>query len=69
MADHLRQALAVEHGLVPESEIDAVLNLFTSFGFFLLPSDDERVVTEWARVLKPSGFAPHQLAIRKELRE
>jgi SAM-dependent methyltransferase len=34
---------------------DAVLNLFTSFGFFLLPSDDDRVVAEWARVLKPGG--------------
>jgi SAM-dependent methyltransferase len=34
---------------------DAVVNLFTSFGFFLLPSDDERVVAEWARVLKPGG--------------
>jgi len=35
---------------------DAVANLFTSFGFFLLPSDDERVVAEWARVLKPGGL-------------
>src|SRR6476469_9152311 len=34
---------------------DAVLNLFTSFGFFLLPRDDDRVVAEWARVLKPRG--------------
>lgn len=34
---------------------DAVLNLFTSFGFFLLPADDERVVAEWARVLRPGG--------------
>jgi SAM-dependent methyltransferase len=37
------------------NRFDAVVNLFTSFGFFLLPSDDERVVTEWARVLKPGG--------------
>ena len=37
------------------SRFDAVVNLFTSFGFFLLPSDDERVVAEWARVLKPGG--------------
>lgn len=35
---------------------DAVVNLFTSFGFFLLPSDDVRVVGEWARVLKPGGM-------------
>jgi SAM-dependent methyltransferase len=34
---------------------DAVVNLFTSFGFFLMPSDDDRVVAEWARVLKPGG--------------
>jgi len=34
---------------------DAVVNLFTSFGFFLLPRDDDRVVAEWARVLKPGG--------------
>jgi SAM-dependent methyltransferase len=34
---------------------DAVVNLYTSFGFFLMPSDDDRVVAEWARVLKPGG--------------
>jgi ubiquinone/menaquinone biosynthesis C-methylase UbiE len=34
---------------------DAVLNLFTSFGFFAHPSDDARVVAEFARVLKPGG--------------
>ena len=34
---------------------DAVVNLFTSFGFFLLASDDERVIAEWARVLTPGG--------------
>jgi ubiquinone/menaquinone biosynthesis C-methylase UbiE len=34
---------------------DAVLNLFTSFGFFAHPSDDVRVVREFARVLKPGG--------------
>jgi len=33
----------------------AVLNLFTSFGFFLDPSDDVRVIHELARVLRPSG--------------
>jgi len=37
------------------ARFDAVVNLFTSFGFFLLPSDDERVIAEWARVLKPGG--------------
>ena len=34
---------------------DAVANLFTSFGFFAFPSDDARVVGEFARVLKPGG--------------
>lgn len=34
---------------------DAVVNLFTSFGFFLDPNDDARVVREFARVLKPGG--------------
>jgi SAM-dependent methyltransferase len=34
---------------------DAVLNLFTSFGFFLDPADDRRVIAEFARVLKPDG--------------
>ena len=38
------------------ARFDAVLNLFTSFGFFLLPSDDERVVAQWSRVLKPGGI-------------
>ena len=35
---------------------DAVLNLFTSFGFFALPSDDQQVINELARVLKPGGM-------------
>ena len=35
---------------------DAVVNLFTSFGFFLDPSDDARVVHEFARVLAPGGM-------------
>ena len=34
---------------------DAVLNLFTSFGFFDLPSDDFRVLEGFARMLKPGG--------------
>lgn len=34
---------------------DAVLNLFTSFGFFAHPADDARVSAEFARVLKPGG--------------
>lgn len=35
---------------------DAVLNLFTSFGFFLDPRDDARVISEFSRVLKPGGL-------------
>lgn len=34
---------------------DAVLNLFTSFGFFLHPADDQRSIAEMARILKPGG--------------
>ncbi len=34
---------------------DAVVNLFTSFGFFLTPSDDLRAMREMARVLAPEG--------------
>lgn len=34
---------------------DAVVNLFTSFGFFAHPADDVRVIKEFARVLKPGG--------------
>jgi hypothetical protein len=33
-----------------------VLNLFTSFGFFSDPSDDARVIAEFARVLQPGGM-------------
>lgn len=34
---------------------DAVLNLFTSFGFFAEPADDHGVIAEFARVLAPGG--------------
>jgi SAM-dependent methyltransferase len=34
---------------------DAVVNLFTSFGFFVDPADDAVVVQEFARVLRPGG--------------
>lgn len=37
------------------SRFDAVVNLFTSFGFFQDPADDERVLAEFARVLQPNG--------------
>ncbi len=35
---------------------DAVLNLFTSFGFFADARDDAQVIREFARVLKPGGM-------------
>jgi len=35
---------------------EAVVNLFTSFGFFTNPSDDVKVIGEFARVLKPGGI-------------
>lgn len=34
---------------------DAVVNLFTSFGFFLNPADDAGVVEQFARVLRDEG--------------
>jgi ubiquinone/menaquinone biosynthesis C-methylase UbiE len=37
------------------NRFDAVLNLFTSFGFFAHPRDDAKVIAEFARVLKPGG--------------
>ena len=38
------------------TRFDAVLNLFTSFGFFTHPADDVRVVKELARVIKRGGL-------------
>jgi SAM-dependent methyltransferase len=38
-----------------KGRFDAVVNLFTSFGFFAHPADDTRVVGEFARVLKRGG--------------
>jgi len=37
------------------ARFDAVVNLFTSFGFFADPRDDARTIAEFARVLKPGG--------------
>jgi SAM-dependent methyltransferase len=37
------------------NRFDAVVNLFTSFGFFLEPADDARVIAEFARVLRVGG--------------
>lgn len=43
--------------LPPEwtGRFDSVLNLLTSFGFFADPTDDRRVILEFARVLRPGG--------------
>jgi SAM-dependent methyltransferase len=38
-----------------DGRFDAVVNLFTSFGFFLDAADDTRVIGEFARVLRPGG--------------
>ncbi len=55
---HLRYARADMRALSRRwtGRFDAVLNLFTSFGFFVDPSDDERVIAEFARVLRPGGM-------------
>src|SRR5436305_1288631 len=37
-------------------KFDAVIDLFTSFGFFAHPKDDAKVIHEFARVLKPGGI-------------
>jgi SAM-dependent methyltransferase len=37
------------------ARFDAVVNVFTSFGFFADPADDVRVLREFARVLRPGG--------------
>lgn len=38
------------------SRFEAVLNLYTSFGFFREASDDRRAVRELVRVLRPGGY-------------
>ena len=38
-----------------KGRFDAVLNLFASFGFFVHPGDDVRVIREFSRVLKAGG--------------
>ena len=38
------------------ARFDAVVNLYTSFGFFDNPADDARVIAEFSRVLKPEGI-------------
>lgn len=38
-----------------EGTFDVVLNLFTSFGYFVKDDENEQVIREMARVLKPNG--------------
>jgi SAM-dependent methyltransferase len=38
-----------------ESEFEAVLNMFTAFGYFEDEQDDQRVLEQVARVLRPGG--------------
>ena len=54
---HLRYTRADMRNLPARwtGRFDAVVNLFTSFGFFADPADDARVVAEIARVLAPGG--------------
>lgn len=39
-----------------KGKFDAVIDLFTSFGFFAHPKEDAKVIHEFARVLKPGGI-------------
>lgn len=39
----------------PDESFDAVLNLFTSFGYFVEDNENEKVLSEIARVLSPGG--------------
>jgi SAM-dependent methyltransferase len=58
VADTLRYTKADMRALSPRwtGRFDAVLNLFTSFGFFTDPRDDAVVLRELARVLRPGGL-------------
>jgi SAM-dependent methyltransferase len=40
----------------PDGSFDAVLNLWTAFGYFESQEEDERVLAEFARVLAPGGM-------------
>jgi ubiquinone/menaquinone biosynthesis C-methylase UbiE len=39
-----------------DASFDAVLNLWTAFGYFETQDEDERVLAEFARVLRPGGI-------------
>lgn len=40
---------------LPDAAVDVVVSFFTSFGYFEAEGDDERVLGEVARVLRPGG--------------
>lgn len=39
----------------PEGSFDAVINMWTAFGYFATQAEDERALAEVARVLRPGG--------------
>ncbi|MDQ6718677.1 MAG: class I SAM-dependent methyltransferase [Gemmatimonadota bacterium] len=39
-----------------KGKFDAVIDLFTSFGFFAHPKEDAKAIHEFSRVLKPGGI-------------
>ena len=41
---------------IESDPVDAVFNLFTSFGYFMDPKDDERVFSSVSSALKPGGY-------------
>jgi ubiquinone/menaquinone biosynthesis C-methylase UbiE len=55
--EHLRFTRADMRALSEKwtGRFHAVVNLFTSFGFFTQPADDAKVIREFARVLRPGG--------------
>ena len=68
--DISQRALAVAQEALPDADLrrgdmrelpwedatfDAVINLWTAFGYFETPADDRRALAEIARVLKPGG--------------
>ncbi len=52
---HYRRADMRNLPAVWTNRFAAVVNVFTSFGFFDDPSDDARVIAEFSRVLEPGG--------------
>ena len=57
----------------PDDSFDAVINLWTAFGYFETQEENERVMAEFARVLEPGGVlvldTVNQAALLREFRE